>query len=293
MSSADTAGPTVAVVTVAYHSEDALEGFFRTLPAALDGVTAEVVVVDNASTDRDLSAGRARAAGATFVALDENLGYGAGADAGVAALRSHPEFIVIANPDVEFTDGAIRSLLDAADAVREGAAFGPRIVDEHGAVYPSARRFPRVGTGVGHALLGRIAPGNPWTRAYRAEDDHGTERRATDWLSGACLLLRRSAYDEVGGFDHDYFMYFEDVDLGQRLADAGWRSIYVPDATVLHFGARSTSLVARRMDRAHHASAYRYLASVYDRWYHAPLRLALRTGLGLRSRARGRGDQTA
>ncbi|GLI26089.1 glycosyl transferase [Agromyces rhizosphaerae] len=290
MSSADAAAPVVAVVTVAYHSEDALEGFFRTLPGALDGVPAEVVVVDNASADRDRSAERARRAGATFVGLDENLGYGAGADAGVAALRSRPDYLVVVNPDVEFTDGAIRSLLDAADSVLEGAAFGPRIVDEHGAVYPSARRFPRVGTGVGHALLGRIAPGNPWTRAYRAEDDHGAARRETDWLSGACLLLRRSAYDEVGGFDHDYFMYFEDVDLGQRLADAGWHSIYVPDATVMHFGARSTSLVAGRMDRAHHDSAYRYLSRVYPRWYHAPLRLALRAGLGARSLARSRQD---
>ncbi len=291
MSSADAvAAPAVAVVTVAYHSEDALEGFFRTLPGALDGVAAEVVVVDNASADRDGSAERARRGGAAFVGLDENLGYGAGADAGVAALRTRPDYVVIANPDVEFTDGAIRALLEAADAVPEGAAFGPRIVDEHGVVYPSARRFPRIGTGVGHALLGRIAPGNPWSRAYRAEDDHGSHRRETDWLSGACLLLRRSAYDAVGGFDHDYFMYFEDVDLGQRLADAGWHSIYVPDAVVVHFGARSTSLVAGQMDRAHHASAYRYLSRVYRRWYHAPLRLALRAGLGVRARALRRVD---
>ena len=89
---------------------------------------------------------------------------------------------------------------------------------------PSARALPRLGQGIGHAVLGWWWPGNPWTRSYRAERELVTERPA-GWLSGSCLLLRRAAFDEVGGFDPGYFMYFEDLDLGERLGRAGFGAI--------------------------------------------------------------------
>jgi N-acetylglucosaminyl-diphospho-decaprenol L-rhamnosyltransferase len=79
-------------------------------------------------------------------------------------------------------------------------------------------------------------------------------------------------------------MYFEDVDLGRRLTLSGWRNYYVPSARVLHYGARSTSYAPRAMIRAHHRSAYRYLANRYAAWYLWPLRTALRVGLWLRGR---------
>ena len=125
-------------------------------------------------------------------------------------------------------------------------------------------------------------PSNPWTAAYRYERGTPTEG-SVGWLSGSCLLLRRKAFDAVDGFDPAYFMYFEDVDLGDRLGRAGWPSIYVPAAEVVHTGGHSTERNRDRMTVAHHQSAYRYLSTRYRgaRW--APVRLALRAGLGARS----------
>ncbi|MCA1824448.1 MAG: glycosyltransferase family 2 protein, partial [Mycobacteriales bacterium] len=131
------------------------------------------------------------------------------------------------------------------------------------------------------ALLGWWWPRNPFTRDYRGEAGPPREE-PVGWLSGSCLLLRRSAFAAVGGFDAAYFMYFEDLDLCRRLGRAGWRSIYVPSAVVRHVGGHATSRTPRAMLRAHHRSAYRYLAREYagPRWL--PVRAVLAVGLAAR-----------
>jgi N-acetylglucosaminyl-diphospho-decaprenol L-rhamnosyltransferase len=218
------------------------------------------------------------AAGYRFVRLDHNDGYGGGVRAAVDAAAGTPDYILIANPDVIFTPGAVDALVAAAEELPGAGSLGPKILDADGTVYPSARRLPSLRTGVAHALFGRIWPSNPWTVRYRAERETET-RRDAGWLSGACLLIRGEAYRELGGFDPGYFMYFEDVDLGDRLGRAGWRNVYIPEAVVTHTGAHSTSRERKRMEKAHHDSAYRYLSRRYSAWYFAPLRLAVRLGL--------------
>lgn len=267
----------VLVVTVTYNSTHAVRSFLASLPAAGTSV-AEVVVADNASDEGAETGELVRAAGYRFLQLDRNEGYGGGVRAAVEAARSEFRYILVANPDVVFQPGSIDALVVAADELPSAGSLGPRILDADGTVYPSARRLPSLRTGVAHALFGRIWPGNPWTVRYRAE--RLTEaRRDAGWLSGACVLVRAEAYREVGGFDPAYFMYFEDVDLGDRLGKAGWRNVYIPEAVVTHTGAHSTSRESHRMERAHHDSAYRYLARKYAGWYFAPVRLAVRLGL--------------
>ena len=266
----------VLVVTVTYNSLGTIDDFLRSLPSA--GSVAEVVVADNASAEAAETGERVTAAGYRFVALTTIEGYGGGVRAAVDAARTEPDYILIVNPDVVFTPGSIDALVSAADELPAGGAFGPTILDPDGTVYPSARRLPSLRTGVAHALFGRIWPKNPWTVRYRAENETDA-RRAAGWLSGACLLVRATAYREVGGFDPGYFMYFEDVDLGDRLGKAGWRNMYIPESRVLHSGAHSTTGVRKPMEKAHHDSAYRYLSRKYAAWYFAPLRAAVRLGL--------------
>jgi N-acetylglucosaminyl-diphospho-decaprenol L-rhamnosyltransferase len=137
--------------------------------------------------------------------------------------------------------------------------------------------------GAGHALLSKVWPSNPWTRAYRQGDaSRGVDERPVGWLSGACLLLRPEAFRAVGGFDVRYFMFFEDVDLGERLGEAGWANVFVPSATVTHLQGVSWKSSPAPMIRAHHASARRYLFDRYPRRRQAPLRAAIGIGLWLR-----------
>lgn len=276
----------VGVVTVTYNTGETLRPFLASLaPASSDPL--EIVVVDNASSDVALITEIAEAHAARVLAREINAGYGGGIDAGVAALTSSPEFILVSNPDVVLTPGAIDELVAQADRHPEAGAFGPRINDADGSLYPSARRLPSLRTGVGHVLFGKVWPTNPWTRSYRHETVAATERTA-GWLSGACLLIRSSDFAAIGGFDDSYFMYFEDVDLGARLTRAGRSNLYVPSAVVTHTGAHSTAGHSREMERVHHRSAYLYLSRKYRGWYLWPLRVALRVGLAVRAAWRTR-----
>jgi N-acetylglucosaminyl-diphospho-decaprenol L-rhamnosyltransferase len=172
-------------------------------------------------------------------------------------------------------------LLAAAGRWPRGGAFGPLIKNPDNTTYPSARLLPSLGKGIGHAVLGRVWPRNPWTLAYK-QSDTLVEERVAGWLSGSCLLLRRDAFDSVDGFDPRYFMYFEDVDLGDRLGRAGWLNVYVPAAEVVHIQGHSTARASAAMLAAHHDSAYRYIADRHPGWRWAPVRAAMRAGLALR-----------
>jgi len=271
----------VAVVTVSFNSGDALRSFLATIDAS--GAHADVVVVDNASPDPGDLVEVVAAHSARLLQLPENVGYGGAVNAAIAALPSSIDYVLVSNPDVTLSPGSLDELVAAATRRRDAGTLGPRILDAEGATYPSARRLPSLRTGIGHALFGTVWPTNPWTRSYR-QDRLDVNERDAGWLSGACVLVRRSAFDQVGGFDASYFMYFEDVDLGARMTRAGWANVYVPSAVVTHTGAHSTSRFRSRMEHAHHMSAYTYLARKYPNWYLAPLRLALRVGIGLRER---------
>lgn len=269
----------VAVVTVSYNSRDVLATFLDSIGVA--GGAQPVIVADNASPDLEGVAELVEARGATLLRLPENRGYGGAVNAAAATLPDSTEFILVANPDVVLHEDAIDRMVAVADRLPDVGAVGPRILDPDGTTYPSARRMPSLRTGVGHALFGPVWPGNPWTRSYREDRQEPAERDA-GWLSGACVLVRRTAFDQLGGFDEGYFMYFEDVDLGKRLGDAGWRNRYAPDAAATHTGAHSTSGAKGAMAKAHHRSAYRYVSQRYSAWYLAPLRLVLRVGIAIR-----------
>jgi N-acetylglucosaminyl-diphospho-decaprenol L-rhamnosyltransferase len=268
----------VAAVAVTYSPGESLTAFLDSLASATSR-PLDVVLADNGSTDGSVQAAAKRPS-VRLVETGGNLGYGRAANIGVHDTTA--EFVVVANPDVVWEPGSLDRLLEAAERWTSGAAFGPLIHTPEGAIYPSARALPSLGRGIGHALFGWWWPTNPWTAAYRVEREDPVERVA-GWLSGSCLLLRRDAFDDVGGFDPSYFMYFEDLDLGDRLGRAGWQNVYVPSAQVIHTGGHATSRDAARMASEHHRSAWLYLSRRYAGWKWLPLRFALRAGLGLRS----------
>ncbi|MGQ0773245.1 MAG: glycosyltransferase family 2 protein [Pseudonocardiales bacterium] len=273
-------GQELAVVTVTYSPGATLETFLDSLAKATSR-PVHVVLADNGSTD-GAPQRAARREGVSLIRIGENVGYGSAANRGIVELGPEVGWVVVANPDIEWHPGSLDELLAAAQRWPRAGALGPLILDPDGAVYPSARLLPSLGRGIGHAVLSPIWPGNPWTTAYRQSEAVLGERTA-EWLSGSCLLLRRVAFESVRGFDSRYFMYFEDVDLGDRLGRAGWLNVYVPTAEVTHLGGHATSQVGDQMLAEHHRSTYRYLADRHPGPLHAPLRLALRTGLAARS----------
>jgi N-acetylglucosaminyl-diphospho-decaprenol L-rhamnosyltransferase len=133
-----------------------------------------------------------------------------------------------------------------------------------------------------HAVVGPFWKSNPWTAEYRQERLEPSER-SVGWLSGSCLLLRRAAFDEVSGFDERYFMYMEDVDLGDRLGKAGWQNVYVPSAEILHDKGHATGRDPARNLAAHHTSTYTFLSDRHPKRWQAPLRWTIRAALAARA----------
>jgi N-acetylglucosaminyl-diphospho-decaprenol L-rhamnosyltransferase len=266
------------VVAVTYSPGAALEGFLESLGTATT-LPVEVVLADNGSVDGAPEAAAARYPHVSLLRTGGNIGYGAAVNAGLAGRTGG--HALVANPDVRFEPGAIDELLAVAERWPRAATVGPAIRTPEGDLYPSARDLPQLSTGAGHAVFGWVWPGNPWTARYRRERESPRERPA-GWLSGSCFLVDLDAFWSVGGFDPGYFMYFEDVDLADRLSRRGWLHIYAPSAVVVHEGGHATRREPHRMQRVHHTSALRYLSRRYPGARYAPLRAALRGGLGAR-----------
>lgn len=278
------------VVAVTYSPGPHLERFLASLSLATDRPVS-VVLADNGSTDGTPQDAVERYPNVSLFATGANLGYGSAVNQAIARLPKEggagesgiDDWVIVANPDVQWGPGSIDALLDAAARWPRAGALGPLIRDPDGSVYPSARHLPSLIRGGMHAVLGPLWPRNPWTTAYRQERLEPTER-PVGWLSGSCLLVRRSAFSHVGGFDERYFMYMEDVDLGDRLGKAGWLSVYVPSAEVLHHKGHSTGRDPANHLAAHHKSTYIFLADRHSGWWRAPLRWTLRGSLEVRSR---------
>lgn len=276
----------IAVITVTYSPGKYLKDFLQSVPEATEKPT-HVIMADNGSTDGAPEA--AVCAGVELLRTGGNIGYGSAVNAAARALAGRRaageldgEFFVVSNPDVVFDPGAIDRMIECARRYETAAAIGPYIREADGSPYPSARAVPTLRNGIGHALFGAVWPANPWTQAYRDDADMQRERPA-GWLSGSCVLLRWEAFDAVGGFDERYFMYMEDVDLGDRFGRAGWLNIFCSSAQITHAKGHAAGEHPELMLPAHHDSAYRFQADRHAAWWQAPLRAALWLGLKLRT----------
>jgi N-acetylglucosaminyl-diphospho-decaprenol L-rhamnosyltransferase len=244
--------PVVAVV-VNYNAASDLVTCVASLRA--NGVDP-VIVVDNGSTDGSRAALAAADPAAKWVDAGANLGYGGGANAGAAHVSDSD--LLVCNPDVILDAGAVDALSARLLEDPRLGIVGPTVRNPDESVYPSARQFPDLVDAVGHGLLGMVAPRNRFTRRYRMLDWDHASPADVDWVSGACLLARRQAWDEVGGFDRAYFMYLEDVDLCWRIRRRGWAVGYEPAAAVTHVQGVSTNLHPYRMIAQHHRSMWRF-----------------------------------
>jgi len=271
--------PTVAVVIVNYESGDALLQCLEDWQA--DGA-AEVVIVDNGSEDGSVDRIRAHHPDLDIVVPGRNLGYGSAANRGVAATTA--PLVLVSNPDLEVRPGTLAGLVGALADHPRWALVGPLIRTTTGERYPSARRFPDLVDAGGHALLGIFAPDNRFTRSYQRSELDGTvgDPVEVDWVSGACFLVRRSAFEQVGGFDESYFMYAEDVDLCWRLGQYGWRAAYAPAGEVVHRQGVSTDHHPYRMIIEHHRSLLRFAARSTRGWRRLLLPVVV-AGIGTRA----------
>lgn len=254
----------VDVVVVSFNSREHLRNCLAPLAGLPD---VRLIVVDNASTDGSLQA--VADLPVTCLQRDENGGFAAGCNDGWRA--GEAPFVLFLNPDAVLDEVSLRTLVRRLDQDSELGAVAPRIEHPDGSLAWSQRRFPRLRSSYARALfLHRLFPRAPWTDDL-IRDVRAYETRSTpEWVSGAALLVRRSALVDIGGWDDGFFLYGEDIDLCRRLRERGYRLLFDPAARAVHLeGAsahRSDTLpllaVSRlRYDRKHRGR----IATLLDR----------------------------
>jgi N-acetylglucosaminyl-diphospho-decaprenol L-rhamnosyltransferase len=225
--------PATDVVIVSYNSRDQLGACVDPLLQIPD---VHVIVVDNASPDGSLEV--VEALPLTAIQLPANGGFSHGVNAGWRA-GSAP-FVLLLNPDARIDRAALEQLVRVLEETPAAGAAAPRIVHTDGSADYSLRRYPRLRSTYAQALfLHRLFPKATWTDEVIRDEAMYTRRWSPDWVSGACVLVRRTALEELDGLDEGFFMYAEDIDLCQRLHSRGYDIVFEPTAVVEHEGGAS------------------------------------------------------
>jgi N-acetylglucosaminyl-diphospho-decaprenol L-rhamnosyltransferase len=272
----------VTVVMVTYQSADDLEASLSALDRATQSAALELVVVDNGSSDGTLDVVGRVAPGATLVAGHGNVGFARACHLG--AERGVGRFILFLNPDTELRPGAVDALLAAADAYPEAGLWGGRTLRPDGRVELTCAAGAIDAWSLTCFALGlnSLLPGNRWFDPESLGSWQRDTPREVPQLSGACLMVSRLAWERLGGFDRQYFMYAEDADLCRRAWLTGYRPRLVPQAEVVH-SVGSSSNPGRKQVMLHRGKA------TYVRRNFPPLQrryglLCLWLGVALRGR---------
>lgn len=237
--------PDASILIVSYRTRDLLDRCLASIPGASPGRALEAVVVDNDSRDGTDAMLRDRHPEVTFVPLGRNLGFAGAMNEGLPRLRGR--WVVWLNPDCEMAPGSLDLLIAHLESHPRTGAVGPTLVYPDGRPQPSAQAYPGLARFVYHFLglralarvpgvarvARRLLPGG-MVRSYLEALEPATAPRTVDWISGACIVVRREASDRVGMLDDGYFMYCEDLDWCHRLRDTGWDIQHVPGARVVH-----------------------------------------------------------
>lgn len=256
----------LSIILVNWNTADLLCRCLETVLASPVGQGAEIVVVDNASVDDSVARVRERFPQVRLIGNSVNAGFARANNQGARACVG--DFLLLLNTDTEVRAGALEALVSFLTAHGGIGIAGARLVSADGSVQSSCRTEPCLINALLEALgLTRLAPRSRlFGRPEMTWFDHQSVADV-DYVSGACLLIRRDLWERLGGFDEGFFFYGEDADLCRRARQAGSRVVYFPGAEVLHLGGASAARVGPRkaiegyravlrFARKHHGLAY-------------------------------------
>jgi len=256
----------LSIIIVSYNGREHLRKCLQSLAAHGPSVGHEVIVVDNASQDGSREMVAAEFPQARLLPLPKNVGFAAGANRGIKDASG--EAIVLLNPDSELEEDVFGPMLTYLRGHPDIGILAPKLRDEDGSLQLSCRRFPTFSVAFfnRYSLLTRLLPRNRFSARYLLTDWDHSAIAAVDWVSGACLMARRSLFEEIGPLDEGYFMYIEDVDLCQRVHRAGYKVVYFPEAAITHHIGRSSHTLPSRSIVERHRSMWHYYKKYLRRW---------------------------
>ncbi len=270
----------ISIIIVSYNGREHLRRTLASLQAHKPEAESEVIVVDNDSRDGSADMVASEFPNVRLLRMPRNLGFAAGANEGAKGATG--EAIVLLNPDTEVETDPFGPMLAYLRQHPDTGIVAPRLLNPDGSLQLSCRSFPSFSTALfnRYSLLTRLFPRNRYSRQYLLSGWQHDSVRDVDWVSGACLMIRRSLFERIGLLDEGYFMYIEDVDLSQRVHRAGYEVVYLPQASVVHHIGQSSRTLASRSILARHRSMWHY----YKKYLRKNALMDLGVGLGVVAR---------
>jgi GT2 family glycosyltransferase len=243
----------VSIIIVNWNARDLIRPCLESIYRETRGVSFEVIVVDNLSSDGSVEMLRDDFPSVKLIASDVNRGFAGGNNVGMAV--STGRYLLLLNPDTLVRDNAIAKMVQFADVRPEAGVVGPRVLNMDGTLQRSCFLSPSVLNLLLSTFgLHKLSPKSSFFGREIMSWCPMTEERPVDVVSGCCMLVRRDAYRQVGGMDETYFMYFEETDWCYRIREAGWQVVYTPGAEITHLGGACTERVKSDMMAQHAAS---------------------------------------
>lgn len=262
----------LSVVILSWNVRDLLRQCLQSVTCG-GRLTAEIIVVDNASSDGSPDMVRAEFPSVRLIANATNRGYTGGNNDGIAAAAGR--YVMILNPDAHVRGDALTAMVAYANAHPDVGALGPQLLNPDGSVQSSRRRFPTMMTALFESTwLQPVAPRGVLRRYYML-DRTDDETQEVDWVMGACIMVRREVIQQVGGLDEDFFMYSEELDWCRRIRQAGWKIVYLPIAQVVHYMGQSSDQVVAQRHIYFQTSKVRYFRKHHGRLAAGVLRVVL------------------
>ena len=242
----------LSVIIVNYRVKYLLEQTLRSVEQAMHGITGEVIVVDNLSGDDSIAFSKERHPQVIYIENQENVGFARANNQAIAQGRG--EYTLILNPDTIITPQCLQEGIAWMRSHPKCGAIGARMMDGNGVFLPESKRsFPTPWVSFCKIFgLSKLFPRSPWFAKYHLRYLSDEEPQCVDILSGAYMLCRTGLLQQLGGFDEDFFMYGEDIDLSYRIVKAGYENWFLP-TPMIHYKGEST-----------HKDSMRYVRIFYD-----------------------------
>ena len=274
----------LSVIIVNYNVKYFLEVCLHSLLKAANGIDAEVIVVDNNSSDDSCAMVRERFPSVKIIENKDNKGFSKANNQGVAIATG--EYVLFLNPDTVMPEDFLAKTLAYMDAHPEAGALGPRLIDGKGQFAPDSKKsYPSLSVAIFKTTgINKLFSKSSYFNKYYAVHVGEHETAAVDVLSGCCMMVRRSAMDKAGGaFDEDYFMYCEDVDLSYRIEKAGYKNIYYPEVDLIHYKGESTRKMTLSYVRIFNEALVTFVKKHYTKQQASTFVLFINAGIVLRA----------
>jgi len=248
----------LSCIIVNYKNSEPLKDCLASIYQTVQGIDFETIIVDNSENDLGLQPLKELYPKAQFVSNSSNVGFAKANNQ--AAKIAQGKVLIFLNPDTILSEQAIDSMYKYYCSHTETGVLGPKVVDPEGSLQYSCRRYPTLWTGLfnRYSILSRLFPENRFTSQYLMRDFDHNEIRQVDWLSGCCLMVSKSIFEISRGFDENYFLFNEDVDLCRTIKQAGKKVIYFPEAKIIHQVSTSNSKTTTRVIIQRHLGMMHY-----------------------------------